>query len=156
MKTKITLIISAMLFLVLSACDKQLNLQHKYHGTWEMTKYEYYTSSGGGNYTLTTSHTTSSDSTKSYFLLYDRMDNLDNYNLCAYKMPPGVSSALIAGLGASGYSWWYSKSKGSIIFFDAGTAEYTVTIEDFSSKKMTFSYSDGTVKETFFMERADV
>jgi hypothetical protein len=156
MKTRISLIISAIAILALSACKDQLSLQHKYYGTWEMTKYEYYNSSGGGNYALVTSHTTSTDSTKSYFILYDRMDDIENYNLCAYKMPPGITSALITGLGASGYSWWYSKSKGSIIFFDAGTAEYTVVIEDFSSKKMTFSYSDGTVKETFYLERADV
>lgn len=156
MKTKITLAITVIALFAFSACEKQLSLQHKYYGTWEMTKYEYGTSTGGGSYTLVTSHPTSSDSTKSYFLLYDRMDNLDNYNLCIYKMPPGISSVLIAGLGASGYSWWYSKSKGSIIFFDAGTAEYTVAIEEFSSKKMTFSYSDGTVKETFYFERADV
>ena len=156
MKIKITLFISALAILSFCSCDKQLSLQHKYYGSWEISKYEYYINSGGGNYTLTTSHPTSMDTAKSYMLLYDRMDNTTNYNLCAYKMPQGVVSPLITGLGNSGYSWWYSKTKGSIIFFDAGTPEYTVTIEEFESKKMTFFYSNSAGKETFYLTRVNL
>jgi hypothetical protein len=155
-KTKFSIIIVIVAAIFYSSCDKSKSRLKNYYGAWNLEKYELYKeNTGSGDYDLQLTYSASGDSVASYFMLYDFLDNTTNENLGFFKLNSNIPSKL-AGLFVSTYFYWYVPSKDRLCFWDAGIPKYFIDVTSSKSKKMEWTFIDGSFKEIYRFTRADV
>ena len=157
MKTKYILLVILISGTFLLSCEKNTGLLKKYYGAWNVQKYEYYSKdTATSSFTLTTTHTTASDTASSYFLLYNYLqDETEKQNLCLYKFPT-ITSGLATALGNSGACYWYVTTKDQILMWDAGVPEITVNVSERKSNEMEFTFTGSNYKEIYYLLRAKI